>query len=83
MLVPLGILLPLLLPYFRKTLPFVVFLLIFNLGIEITQYIGRLGSFDIDDLILNSAGALVVYMVIRIILSVGRRSTRGGSHVST
>jgi Glycopeptide antibiotics resistance protein len=69
MLVPFGILMPLLFVKQRKTGVFIITLIIFNLGIEIFQYYTRLGSFDVDDLILNSLGALIAYMMVRIVLS--------------
>ncbi len=69
MLVPFGLIMPVLVPYLKKTLPFIICLLVFNIAIEVAQYIFRLGSFDVDDLILNSSGALIAYAIIKFILS--------------
>lgn len=58
---PMGVYLPLLfsgLHSFRKAMLTTLGLL---LGIELLQMFTRLGSFDIDDLILNMAGAMLGY----------------------
>jgi glycopeptide antibiotics resistance protein len=68
MLMPFGILMPLLFSVLRKTSSFILCLLLFNLGIEVFQYYSRLGSFDVDDLILNSSGALLVYGILKVVL---------------
>ena len=34
---------------------------LFSLGIELVQLVGRVGSFDVDDLLLNTIGALLGY----------------------
>lgn len=75
MLVPFGVLLPLVIAKLRKTWPFVAALLAFNLGIEIMQYGFRLGSFDVDDLLLNSSGALAAYVFIRVVMFMARKSS--------
>ncbi|MDQ0887875.1 glycopeptide antibiotics resistance protein [Paenibacillus sp. V4I9] len=68
MLSPLGVILPVMFEKFRKAYKFITFILIFNLSIEIFQIVTTLGSFDIDDIILNSTGALITYGFIRLIL---------------
>ncbi|MFC5405865.1 VanZ family protein [Cohnella soli] len=70
MLMPLGLLLPLLHRYFRRTRNFIVFLIATNISIEVLQYYSGLGSADIDDVIMNSAGAIVVYLLVRILLKI-------------
>ena len=70
MLVPFGILLPLLFSKLRKTKVFIASLFLFNLGIELFQYFTGFGSFDVDDLILNSSGALIAYVILRVLLSI-------------
>jgi glycopeptide antibiotics resistance protein len=70
MLVPLGILMPMMFKRFRKTINFLVFILIFNLSIEILQITIKLGSFDVDDIILNCSGAIVAYGIIRLLLRI-------------
>ncbi|MEO3947895.1 VanZ family protein [Gorillibacterium sp. CAU 1737] len=66
--IPIGICLPLL---NRANFRFVRFLLIaltILVLIEGTQLITRLGSFDVDDLLLNAFGACIGYGVIRIFI---------------
>ena len=63
--VPIGIFLPLL---FRKQRSFRVFLpttVLLICAVEITQIVTLLGTCDVDDLILNTAGACAGYAVFR------------------
>lgn len=59
MFLPMGIFLP----YFTKKLNkwsrFIIFMIIVLFVIEVLQVVTRLGSFDIDDFILNMVGALI------------------------
>ena len=64
MLTPLSILLPLISDKFRKFWNMFLVLLLTPLIIEISQYLLKLGSFDIDDIILNTGGALVLFLVV-------------------
>lgn len=61
--IPLGVLLPILLKQFRK-LPILLFISIgVSLSFETIQLLfPLLGSFDVDDLILNTFGALLGYL---------------------
>ncbi|WP_367903411.1 VanZ family protein [Paenibacillus sp. PL2-23] len=68
MLMPFGVLLPMLYSELRKLRIFIVLLLGINLSIEIGQYMMGLGSFDVDDVILNASGALAVYLFIWTVL---------------
>lgn len=40
---------------------------IFSMGVELTQLISGFGAFDVDDLILNTLGAILGYFVYKII----------------
>ena len=62
-LMPLGLLFPLLFPNARKPLTFTLMTTLVVLFIELVQFIFCVGAFDIDDLILNVSGALIVYGV--------------------
>lgn len=67
MLVPFGIMFPLI---FKKSdNAFKVFLsgFLFSLCIEITQYITGRGLFELDDLLNNTIGAVIGYIVLTII----------------
>ena len=57
--VPLGVFLPSLFQKFRKMLPIFLISLELSLVIEITQLVTRIGSFDVDDLLLNTVGGLL------------------------
>ena len=64
MLTPLAILLPLVNENFRKVRYYLIIIFIFSFCIELTQYITKIGSFDIDDLILNVSGSLILFIII-------------------
>lgn len=70
--VPFGLILPIILRtkkhrYYIQWVFFWAFLL--SLSIEVTQYLTAVGAFDVDDLILNTSGALVgyiLYLLVRV-----------------
>lgn len=64
MLTPLAILLPLLNDNFWKKKNFIITIILLSLSVELLQYITNCGSFDIDDIILNSIGAIILYLMI-------------------
>lgn len=65
--VPLGILLPLLSRRLR-TFPRKVFMVfLFSLAFELFQLFTMLGIFDIDDLLLNTIGGAIGYMIFLIL----------------
>jgi glycopeptide antibiotics resistance protein len=64
---PLGILLPFLLPWFRNVLIITFAGFIISLGYETSQLVLGLGVFDVDDLILNTTGTLFGYMAIKLL----------------
>ena len=64
MLTPLSILLPLISDKFRKFWNMFLVLLLTPFIVEISQYLLKLGSFDIDDIILNTSGALVLFLIV-------------------
>lgn len=59
MFLPMGIYLPYFLRKLNKLGTFTISIVILLLSIEVIQLVTRLGSFDIDDLILNMVGALI------------------------
>lgn len=58
---PIGYLLPLLFNKFNKVKKVIIVSIVLSLFFEGTQYFAYLGSLDIDDLILNTVGAIVGY----------------------
>lgn len=67
MFVPMGMALPVLFEKkFNRLWKVTLFVFSLVIFIEIIQFITFLGSADIDDLILNTAGAMVGYGIVRI-----------------
>lgn len=68
MFVPMGVALPVLFEKkFNKLWRVILFVAILVGVIEVLQFLTFAGSADIDDLILNTAGAVVGYVIIRIL----------------
>ena len=63
---PFGFFLPLLFKKQNSIKRFIFTMIIIVLIIEILQFITLSGSCDIDDIILNVAGALMVYAILKI-----------------
>ena len=61
--VPIGMILPVTADYWKYFHRVLVFSMTFSLVIEFTQLIAKVGSFDVDDIILNTAGGIVGYIV--------------------
>lgn len=61
--IPFGMFLPLLQPFHRKAIVAVADGLLFTVCIETIQLVTKVGSFDVDDIILNTLGALCGYVV--------------------
>ena len=68
--IPLGIFLPKLFARCRKLLTVTVLSLEISLGIEVIQLVTRIGSFDVDDLLLNTIGGILGYLIYRIVSGV-------------
>ncbi len=63
MLTPFSLLLPLLFDNFKNKKKFIVFIMLLALSIELLQFVTKLGSFDIDDIILNTLGAIIFFYI--------------------
>lgn len=50
----------------RSFLPYFFFFLFMIVGVEVIQYIWKVGSADIDDIILNMSGVLILYIIMKI-----------------
>ncbi|MFD0957821.1 VanZ family protein [Paenibacillus chungangensis] len=65
--IPIGIFLPLLFKRLRRVIPFTAACVLMLLTVETMQMLLKVGSFDIDDIILNTLGAwlglYISYMV--------------------
>lgn len=73
---PMGFLLPALFRWQRSIFFFTATLTLGITTVEITQVYSGAGSCDVDDLILNLAGALIVFLICRIIPPLWRRVCR-------
>ncbi len=70
MLLPLGIYLPLLYKRLKSFFPVLLVSLLVSVFIEFLQLITRYRSVDIDDVLLNTIGACVGYLIYRLIKAV-------------
>lgn len=64
--VPMGIALPILFNNFKKLWQVTLICFFVTALAETIQYIFNLGSFDIDDIILNTFGGIIGYAVFKI-----------------
>ena len=71
--VPFGVILPMLTPKCRNFFHIVLRGVDFSLFVETIQLISKVGSFDVDDLILNTLGAALGYLAYRLIRRYFRR----------
>lgn len=74
--VPFGILLPLFLPWFRHGIKIILAGFLLSLGYETMQLYTGLGIWDVDDLILNTAGALAGYIVFFLVHAIVKISSQ-------
>ena len=63
---PMGLFLPLLFKKQNRLINFIMTNIAIILAIESLQFLSLSGSFDIDDLLLNLLGALIIYRIIKI-----------------
>lgn len=65
-LMPLSFFLPLLFKKQNNILIFILTIILIAIGIESMQFLTLSGSCDIDDLILNLSGSLLLYLILKI-----------------
>jgi glycopeptide antibiotics resistance protein len=65
-LMPMAFFLPLLFKRQDKFKNFVITSILIVIGIELTQFLTASGSCDIDDVILNTLGAIIMYFILQI-----------------
>lgn len=65
-LMPMAFFLPLLFKKENKFKTFFLTILLITLGIELLQLFGGVGRFDIDDIILNVGGSLIMFKILKI-----------------
>ncbi len=65
--VPFGAFLPALFAKCQKLVLVLLFSLEFSLAVELVQLVTKVGSFDVDDLLLNTIGGMLGYWVYKIL----------------
>ncbi|WP_339205431.1 VanZ family protein [Paenibacillus sp. FSL K6-3182] len=66
--IPIGIFLPLLNKKYLKVFRLTMVTIMLITAVELTQMLTRVGSFDIDDIILNTFGALLGLLMTRLVV---------------
>lgn len=61
--VPFGFILPIVTRYMRSGVTIIMSGFVLSLTVELIQLITRVGCFDVDDLILNTLGAAIGYLL--------------------
>ena len=74
---PFGFFLPAMHQYFRRVYRTVSVSFLFSCGIELTQLVTRRGSCDVDDVILNTLGGLLGYLLFALSRRLARRTAPG------
>ena len=72
--VPFGLFLPCLINHKFGYAGMTILSLDLSLSIEILQLVCKVGSFDVDDLLLNTLGGFLGYFIFRMILRYGKRN---------
>ncbi|WP_145048393.1 VanZ family protein [Paenibacillus xylanexedens] len=70
--IPLGVCIPVLFRKCRSFLKLTVNVILILFAVELTQLVTRVGTFDVDDIILNTVGAWIGYVGLRILVHVER-----------
>nr|WP_251376997.1 VanZ family protein [Paenibacillus sp. YPG26] len=68
--IPLGVIFPLLSRRYLRVLPFTRIVVLVLLTVELIQLFTRVGSFDVDDIILNTFGALIGFGATATLVSI-------------
>ena len=74
MLVPLGVLLPILLDFKTTWKDILLLSFLYSASVESTQFLFKLGCFELDDLLSNILGALAAYGAAKLIRTIWLRS---------
>ncbi len=76
--VPYGILLPIMMKHFRSFVSILINGLLFTVCIETVQLMFRVGSFDVDDIIMNISGIIIGYFIYKIVRFINKRIENKG-----
>ena len=67
---PLGFLMPMIGYSYRKFYKILIISFLVSLNIEVLQLIFRVGIFDVDDLILNTLGGVIGYILFKLVYKI-------------
>lgn len=70
--VPFGMILPVIHHRFRSFLYMILMTFEFSLVIEVIQLVSKVGSFDVDDLLLNTIGGMLGYLLFEVLNKIRR-----------
>lgn len=73
--IPLGFLIPMLNTRFLGIIPFLICVVVLLFMVEFIQLITKVGSFDVDDVILNSFGALIGFLVTISVVKIMKKTS--------
>lgn len=68
--IPFGFLLPIITTYFNRLWKVLSITLIVTISVEMIQYVTKVGELDIDDVILNTLGSIVGYIMYKIMVKI-------------
>lgn len=68
--IPFGFLLPVVVTYFNRFWKLLSITLIVTMSVETLQYVTKVGELDIDDVILNTLGSIMGYILYKIIVKI-------------
>lgn len=71
--IPFGMFLPILHPRFRSAIYMLLLTMEFSLAVELLQLVAKVGSFDVDDLLLNTLGGMLGYLAYKILDGIRRK----------
>lgn len=71
--VPFGFLIPIILKKARSGVKIFIMTFLFSFTVEIIQLLLRVGSFDVDDLVLNTLGGVIGYIMFFIMACIVKK----------
>jgi glycopeptide antibiotics resistance protein len=71
--VPFGFLAPLIFPHIRSYWQIILWFFVVLLAVETSQWVFNVGSFDVDDIILNIIGGMIGFAMLQRIRRLRRR----------
>lgn len=79
--IPFGMIMPVMHRRFRSFLYMTLLTFEFSFGVELIQLVAKVGSFDVDDLLLNTIGGMLGYLAFAVMDKIRRH--KGGKYEKT